>query len=369
MNTPSPGNSEDERLATINRLLAQDEDRVATINRLLAQDQERVETINRLLSEDQASASTANSSIALDEDRVATINRLLAQDRERVETIDRLLANEEKNVAAIGRLLAQDQDRVATVNHLLEQEKNRVKTIYELLDEQAVRKAKTSDGMFIEGRNLAFLQEPNFAQAWEESRIGNIEGWPNGVPDARWRARITLWAAQNGLRLKGDFVECGVHTGLFSLTICHALNFASLDRKFYLFDTYDGIPLKGLKGDELTRAKNSNAEYYKDVYAIAQRNFAPFANACLIKGILPSSLEDANIQSIAYLSIDLNNALAEKQVIEKLWDKVVSGAAIIVDDYLWNTHETQYKMWNEFAHNKGTYIAPLPTGQGLIIKP
>ena len=159
----------------------------------------------------------------------------------------------------------------------------------------------------------------------------------------RWRAQIALWAARCGLALDGDFVECGVHTGLFSLVICHALDIAAQPRSFYLFDTFDGIPLERLAGEELERSRQSNKDYYRDVYAIAKRNFAPFPNARLVQGILPDSLALAPIKRIAYLSIDLNNAIAEQETVEQLWDVVVPGAVILIDDYLWQGHRRSSK--------------------------
>ena len=45
------------------------------------------------------------------------------------------------------------------------------------------------------------------------------------------------------------------------------------------------------------------------------------------------------------------------------------GAIVIIDDYGWLACKAQYDMWNEFATKHVDHaIAPLPTGQGLMIK-
>jgi O-methyltransferase len=344
-----------ERVEKINELLGLDIQRVEKINALVALNDERVEKINALL--------------ALNDERLEKINALLALNDERLEKINALVALNDERVGKINALLALNDERVEKINALGNIDVERVDKINTLASAIEEIKRSTQDGMLIEGRNLDFLKEPAFYNAWALAREANLEGWAGAVPDVRWRARIALWAAEIGLNLEGDFVECGVHTGLFSLTICHALEFAKLNKNFYLFDTFDGIPLAGLEGPELSRAKNSNRDYYHDVYSIAQRNFAPFPNAHLIKGALPSSLSGSPIKRIAYLSMDLNNALPERQVIEKLWDMIVPGAVILIDDYLWRGHEPQFKMWNDFALSKNAPIAPLPTGQGVIIKP
>lgn len=301
---------------------------------------------------------------------VATIDRLMAVDVDRVATIDRLMANDVERVQTIKGLMAVDAERVAkteglmaTVDRLLAADAQRVIDMKALSD-----RFYATDGLTALGRNLEFMDEPVFAAAWEKTYQANKKGWPDGVPDVRWRSAIALWAARHALHLEGDFVECGVHTGLFSLVICHALNFGSLARRFLLFDTFNGIPLEGLVGEELEHAIASNANLYIDVFAIAMENFAPFKNARLVRGELPGTLSKVDFGKISYLMMDLNIAAPEKAVISQLWERLVPGAIVLIDDYGWLACKTQYDMWNEFAKSVDHCIAPLPTGQGLLIK-
>ena len=310
---------------------------------------------------------------ALDRDRVAAIGRLQdaveqgrARDADRVATIERLQAalenvtgSDDEHVAAIGRL-TEELDAALQREAGLEQ----------MIADQAAR-FSTTDGISVASRNLSFLEEPRFAQAWAKAKAANVEGWPgaHGVPDIRWRAHVALWAARQGLGLEGDFVECGVHTGLLSLVILHSLDLQKAEKSFFLFDTFHGIPLDRLEGEERVRAKEANDAYYGDVWSIAQRNFAPFAPARLVQGELPASLADVPIKAIAFLSIDLNNAISEMEAIEVLWGRVTPGAIILLDDYAWVGHEPQHEAWNRFAAAHNLAILTLPTGQGLLVKP
>jgi len=72
---------------------------------------------------------------------------------------------------------------------------------------------------------------------------------------------------------------------------------------------------------------------------------------------------------VAYLSIDMNAAYPERQAMEFFWDKLVSGAVIVLDDYGWDAHKAQKLEMDAFAQEKGVSIFSLPTGQGLILKP
>lgn len=226
------------------------------------------------------------------------------------------------------------------------------------------------DNVRVVKKNTSFLDEPRFKAAWEFSRKGNEEAWKKqgNVPDIRWRAHVCCWAAHNVSGLEGDFVEFGVHGGLLSMAICHYLDFAKADKRFYLFDTYEGIPTGDLSGEEKATADTRNGSYYFDVFAIATRNFAPFPNAVLVKGALPKTLNETPISKIAYLSIDLNSARYERECIERVWDRIVPGGHVVLDDYAFKNHEDQYDMWNEFTASRGHMVLTLPTGQGLIVK-
>ena len=82
----------------------------------------------------------------------------------------------------------------------------------------------------------------------------------------------------------------------------------------------------------------------------------------------PKSLENADIQKVAYLSVDLNNSLAERGVIERLWPKMATGGMVLLDDYGSRGFTPQHDMWNEFARSVNRRIMTIPTAQGLLIK-
>lgn len=228
------------------------------------------------------------------------------------------------------------------------------------------------DGLGVKGRIMEFMDNPRFAEAWLVSADANQAGWvkSGGVPDIRWRAHTCCWAAEHALKLPGDFAEFGVHTGILSITICEFLpELSSSGKKFYLFDTFEGIPTEKLSESEADSAAQINKNLYFDVFEIAQKNFSKYPYVSLVKGYLPEAVDDVDIEQISYASIDLNSARYEKLTIEKIWDRIVPSGIVVLDDYLHTGHYEQYTMWNEFAQNKNASILSLPTGQGLLIKP
>jgi hypothetical protein len=189
--------------------------------------------------------------------------------------------------------------------------------------------------------------------------------------DIHFRAYVACWAANYALKLDGDFVECGVGKGLLSTTIVNYIDFDKTSKKFFLFDTYEGIPLEQAKSNEerlnmeILNSSNYNSNYFNDV----KNSFSKYANVFLVQGIVPESLKSIIFSKIAYISIDMNNAFAEIAAIEHLWDNIVIGGVVVLDDYAYGPEfYEQKKAWDLFAESKGFKILTLPTGQGLIVK-
>jgi len=195
------------------------------------------------------------------------------------------------------------------------------------------------DGMRLFGKNTDFLQSERFRRAYQ---VGMDSGHKIGRQmDSRddihieWRVHIACWAASHALCLPGDFVECGVNTGILSLAICNFVDFNSTGKSFFLFDTYSGIPEEQMLESELVDRMKENGAMYEECYNITRMNIAA----------------------------------PEIAALEFFWDKLVGGAIVLLDDYGWLHHVEQKRAMDGFAQRKGVLIATLPTGQGLLIKP
>lgn len=225
------------------------------------------------------------------------------------------------------------------------------------------------DYMRLYGRDMSWLTDPDFQRAYEAGvNTGHKFGKYGRTQE--WRMHINLWAAHHATKIEGDFVECGVNTGILSVAVCEYLNFAKLtDRNFWLFDTYNGIPESQMSEDELERRRKDNQTWYEDCYELAKKNFSPYPNAHLVRGLVPDTLSTVPIQKVAYLALDMNIALPERAAIEYFWEKLTPGAFVILDDYGFEGSGPQHETMDEFAASRGIKIASLPTGQGLIIKP
>lgn len=227
-----------------------------------------------------------------------------------------------------------------------------------------------SDGMTIRGKHAPFRDDPKFMAAYTKGIATLVD--PAKLDTAwhfDWRAAVCVWAAQHGLNLEGDFVECGVNTGVYSLTICNNIDFNETGKTFYLFDTFNGIPQEQITVTERAGHEGTYGPKYEDCYDAAVKNFAPFPRAHLIRGKVPDTLSTVQIDKVCYLSIDMNIAYPERKAIEHFWPKLSHGAVVVLDDYGWFGYEEQRRSMDEFAASVGVTILASPTGQGLMIKP
>ena len=79
--------------------------------------------------------------------------------------------------------------------------------------------------------------------------------------------------------------------------------------------------------------------------------------------------DDIELDYIKFLHIDLNNAYAEIESIKILYEKLLVGAPVILDDYCYSElYRDQKNSWDEFIKEKSMKILSLPTGQGLFFK-
>ena len=161
-----------------------------------------------------------------------------------------------------------------------------------------------------------------------------------------------------------------MNTGIYSLAVCDYLDFNSLAKSFYLFDTFCGLPAEQISVEEEVLGRQEESDrHYSECFDIAQRNFASYPKAVLVRGKVPDSFASVTIKQVCYLSIDMNIVEPEIAAIEYFWDKLSPGAPVILDDYGWSAYLLQKEAMDRFAERKGVAILTLPTGQGLLLKP
>ncbi len=231
--------------------------------------------------------------------------------------------------------------------------------------------AYAQDGL-ISVHSHAFMRDSAFIRAYARGvrAIGGTDSYK-----WHWRIHIGLWAAMVASRLDGDFVECGVNKGFMSSAIMEYLDWNSLDRDFYLLDTFAGLDDRFVSEREREigalqkNAENLQTGFYITGADSVRANFAQWPRARIIEGAIPETLAQVNARQIAYLHLDMNCAPPEIAALTYFWDRLVAGAPVLLDDYAYLGYTQQKYALDDFARERCVSICSLPTGQGLLTKP
>src|SRR5712691_8148737 len=177
------------------------------------------------------------------------------------------------------------------------------------------------------------------------------------------RLNTLAWAGTHTLHVAGDFVECGVFHGFCSAFLADYLNFASVDKSYYLYDTFAGIP-----AEYDSEANNDPLLAAPGLYESVCARFAAYPNVRVVKGVVPDTLHQVSPERIAFLHLEISSSKSEIAALDMLFDRVSPGGVIVFDDYGWLAYQAQQIAEDAFVRARGYRILELPTGQGLLLK-
>jgi hypothetical protein len=210
-----------------------------------------------------------------------------------------------------------------------------------------------ADNLFTWCRNISLFEDVAFRQAWE----ANIK---NDADRAiAWRRYILASAACHCVQLAGDFVECGVYWGTGVKTVVDYLGGRAFPKTFWAYDTFDHNPVQG----------HAFADQGPGFHERVVARFAGYEQVKLVKGTIPEVLRAGGPSAIALLHLDLNSAAYEVAALDCLFDKVVAGGIVVLDDYEWaGPYRGQKIAEDRWFEQRNYRVMPLPTGQGLVFK-
>jgi hypothetical protein len=211
------------------------------------------------------------------------------------------------------------------------------------------------------GKTVPGMEDPRFREiAQRHAHLLPMANW-------HWNLGVVAWAVQQVRALPGDFVELGVFRGHTTLFVAELLEFASWPKRWRLYDTFSGIP-----DDQVDPGwAEKNVAAYRGTFSFEEvrDRFAHIGNIEVIRGRVPDVFEQHPTGPIAFMHLDLNNSSAEIAALDRLYDHIVPGGVIVFDDYCWAVSKAQYDAEKAWFERRGLVILPLPTGQGVFVKP
>jgi len=149
--------------------------------------------------------------------------------------------------------------------------------------------------------------------------------------------------------IEGDIVECGVWRGGSMMLVANKLlELKSIDKKIYLFDTFEGMSEPGDKDvawDKISaEEKLYNAEKYgernvwcystlEEVKNNLNKTAYPENEILYVQGKVEDTLPHSAINKISLLRLDTDWYESTKHELECLYDKLEVGGILIIDDY------------------------------------
>jgi O-methyltransferase len=211
-----------------------------------------------------------------------------------------------------------------------------------------------ADSFLAWGRNNSMLEDAAFLQAW----AGNNE--TDSDRTAIWRRYILATTGYHAVQLDGDFVECGCYRAVGLKTVVDYLGGPAFPRGAWGYDLFE---------HEKGMAHHAMPAHGPDLVETVRAKFAGYNTVRIVQGEIPASFAQAVPDRIAWLHLDLNQPAAELAALDALFDRIVPGGMLILDDYEWAMAYRGQKLAEDPWFEARKYrVIPLPTGQGLVIK-
>lgn len=157
------------------------------------------------------------------------------------------------------------------------------------------------------------------------------------VPKGAYMENLIL--SKRAKDIKGAIVECGVWRGGMIGGIASLLG---ADRKYFLYDSYEGLPEVGEWDGQKSKdyQANKDSSGYQDnckaeiSFAQSAMKLAGVENANYVKGWFNQTAHKHNPKDkIALLRLDGDWYESTMDCLKGLYDHVVEGGIIILDDY------------------------------------
>ncbi len=164
------------------------------------------------------------------------------------------------------------------------------------------------------------------------------------------------------LDLNGDFAEVGVYKGGTAKLISE-ISKRKPNKKFYLFDTFTGMPPTDPERDFHQQGDFSDINFSEVKHYLENNN-----DIKIFKGFFPDTADPIKDKIFSFVHIDVDIYKSVTDCCKFFYPRMVTGGVMIFDDYGFLSCPGAKEAVDDFFINKKENIIYLPTGQCLIIK-
>jgi O-methyltransferase len=167
----------------------------------------------------------------------------------------------------------------------------------------------------------------------------------------------------NTKHIRGSVAELGVYKGDFAKKI----NQLFPNKKFYLFDTFEGLSKKDIKVDVEEAYASDIDDLFLDTSVAMVLEKMPFPSQCIVKkGYFPTTAEDLE-EKFAFVSLDADLFTPTYEGLKYFYNRLVRGGYIFIHDYNNIIFGGVKEAVNRFCDENQVSIFPLTDTLGSAI--
>jgi len=169
-----------------------------------------------------------------------------------------------------------------------------------------------------------------------------------------------------------NVAECGTFKGLSAYQISSLLQKKGFNKKFYIFDSFEG--LSEFKDEDINLInKDTNFENRRKEFACpletVKDKLKDFDFISYHKGWIPerfSDIKDGEKFSLVHIDVDLYQPIYDS--LSFFYPRMVSGGVIVLDDYGYLAFPGARKAVDDFMADKNDLMLSFPSAVGFILK-
>ncbi len=150
--------------------------------------------------------------------------------------------------------------------------------------------------------------------------------YPDKVRFFNWWFQVERLKREN---IRGAFAELGVYRG-DSARILHRMD---PDRKFHLFDTFEGFTLSELKSETGVAATYSPDDFADTSIARVIKKIGDSGNLLIHPGVFPETSSGLENEIFALVNIDADLYHPTRNGLEFFYPRLSQGGVILIHDY------------------------------------
>ena len=182
----------------------------------------------------------------------------------------------------------------------------------------------------------------------------------------RFRAGMLVRQLARSLELPGDVIECGTGPGGISLLMALLIRARGLDKRVWVFDSFEGLPPPDRTVDREYQAGACAYSFERVSELFREHGVRDIVE--LRKGWLAQTLPDLSPkQKFCFAHIDVDLYASVNDAVGALHPRLADGGGMVFDDY-YDGSGGVFKAVNEAAHRLGEVVQLGPTCQAFFSK-